>query len=336
MTGNTQPQSQTPPQTAATRAPRIGIGNGIGLLVLYLIMVVVISRLSPYFLGQRNLINLPVSVSVLGMIAIFSTMLMIGGGLDLSVGATTALVGVVVASAQTPLGVWGATLVGLLLGLGIGLLNGLLVTRVGINPLITTLGMLSTIRGLAFVFSGGLSIPMLDKDFGQLGRGNIGGVPIIVIVVAIMFIGAIIVMRYTTYGRAMYAIGGNSRASHLAGLPVKRYQLIAYMLSGLSAAIAGVLLTSRLGVAAPQASTGLELSVVAAIILGGTSLSGGKGNLFGTLLGIMILGTLDNAMTLLSVSAYYQQIGLGVVLLLAVGLDQLRVGNLGRFLRSKY
>jgi ribose transport system permease protein len=117
---------------------------------------------------------------------------------------------------------------------------------------------------------------------------------------------------------------------------VRRYQLIAYVLSGVSAAVAGLFLASRLGVAAPQASAGLELKVVAAIILGGTSLSGGKGSLFGTLLGVLILGTLDNAMTLLSVSAYYQQVALGVVLLLAVGLDQLRVGNLGRLLRSKY
>lgn len=324
------------PNTPASRLPRLELGNGIGLLVLYLVMVFVISRLSPFFLGPRNLINLPVSVAVIGMIAIFSTMLMIGGGLDLSVGATTALVGVITASTVDTLGVWGAATFGILIGLLIGTLNGLLVTRVGINPLITTLGMLSAVRGLAFVFSKGLSIPMLDKDFAQLGRGNIAGIPTLIVATAIMFIIAALVMRFTTYGRAMYAIGGNSRASHLAGLPVKRYQLIAYILSGLSAAIAGLFLTSRLGVAAPQASTGLELKVVAAIILGGTSLSGGKGNLFGTLLGVLILGTLDNAMTLLSVQAYYQQIALGVILLLAVGLDQLRVGNLGRLLRSKY
>jgi ribose transport system permease protein len=324
------------PTSPASRIPRVALGNGVGLLILYVLMVIVISRLSPFFLGPRNLINLPVSVAVIGMIAIFSTMLMIGGGLDLSVGATTALVGVAVASTQETFGVWGAAGFGLLIGLVIGLLNGLLVTWVGINPLITTLGMLSVVRGLAFVFSGGLSIPMLDKDFAQLGRGNIAGMPTIVIAVLIMFILAVIVMRFTAYGRAMYAIGGNSRASHLAGLPVKRYQMIAYTLSGLSAAVAGLFLTSRLGVAAPQASTGLELKVVAAVILGGISLTGGKGNLFGTLLGVMILGTLDNAMTLLSVSSFYQQIALGVVLLLAVGLDQLRVGNLGRLIRSKY
>lgn len=336
MSEKTQSLPTTPPRASTPRFSRAGLGSGVGLLIMYVIMVVIISQLSPFFLGARNLVNLPVSVAVIGMIAIFSTMLMIGGGLDLSVGAVTALVGVVVASTQTQFGVWGAAAFGLLIGLIVGILNGVLVTRVGINPLITTLGMLSTVRGLAFVFSGGLSIPMLDKDFAQLGRGNIAGVPTIIIAVVIMFIIGVIVMHFTTYGRAMYAIGGNSRASHLAGLPVKRYQMIAYILSGVSAAVAGLFLTSRLGVGAPQASTGLELKVVAAIILGGTSLTGGKGNLFGTLLGVLILGTLDNAMTLLSVNAYYQQIGLGVILLLAVGLDQLRVGNLGRLLRSKY
>jgi ribose transport system permease protein len=324
------------PMPLTSRLPRLNLSGGVGLLALYIIMVLVISQLSPFFLGPRNLVNLPVSVAVIGMIAIFSTMLMIGGGLDLSVGATTALVGVVTASTQANFGVWGAAAFGIVIGLLIGLLNGLLVTRIGINPLITTLGMLSAVRGLAFVFSGGLSIPMLDESFGQLGRGTIAGVPTLIVAVVILFIIAVVVMHFTTYGRAMYAIGGNSRASYLAALPVKRYQLIAYTLSGLSAAIAGLFLTSRLGVAAPQASTGLELKVVAAIILGGTSLTGGKGNLFGTLLGVLILGTLDNAMTLLSVSAYYQQIALGVLLLLAVGLDQLRVGNLGRLLRSRY
>ncbi len=333
MSENTKSLPATP---AAPRFSRAGLGSGVGLLILYVLMILVISRLSPFFLGPRNLVNLPVSVAVIGMIAIFSTMLMIGGGLDLSVGAVTALVGVITASMQGTLGVWGAAAFGLLIGLLVGILNGVLVTRVGINPLITTLGMLSVVRGLGYVFSGGLSIPMLDKDFGQLGRGNIAGVPTLIVAVVIMFVIAAIVMHFTTYGRAMYAIGGNSRASHLAGLPVKRYQMIAYILSGVSAAVAGLFLTSRLGVAAPQASTGLELKVVAAIILGGTSLTGGKGNLFGTLLGVLILGTLDNAITLLSIDAYSQQIALGVILLLAVGLDQLRVGNLGRLLRSKY
>ncbi len=189
--------------------------------------------------------------------------------------------------------------------------------------------MFSIARGLAFVFSGGLSEPMLDETFGKLGRGFIAGVPVPVVVLAILFIGASIVLRYTNYGRAMYAVGGNAEASHLAALPVKRYQLIAYVLSGLSAAVAGVFLTSQLGAGAPQAAFGLELSVIAAVVLGGTSLAGGKGSLFGTLIGVLILATLNNGMVLLSVSTYYQQIAQGLVMLLAVGLDQLRLRSIG-------
>jgi ribose transport system permease protein len=309
--------------------------EGFGLLVMYLLIVLVLSLLSPFFLSTRNFLNLLLASSTIGMIAIFTTMLMVGGGLDLSVGSTVALVGVVISHAQYSLGIWGAVAAGLATGLVIGLINGLGVTRIGINPLITTLGMLSVARGLAFVFSGGLSEPMLDEAFGWLGRGRIVGVPVPVVAFVILFTGAYMVMRYTTYGRAMYAIGGNAEASRLAALPVRRYQLMAYTLSGLSAAVGGVFLTSQLAAGAPQAAFGLELSVIGAVVLGGTSLAGGKGNLLGTLIGVLILGTLNNGMTLLSLSSYYQQISQGLVLLLAVGLDRFRLGSIGRLARKK-
>jgi ribose transport system permease protein len=302
--------------------------EGAGLIGVYILILVVMSVLSPYFLSTRNFLNLLLASSSIGMIAIFTTMLMIGGGLDLSIGSTVALVGVVISHAQYSLGVWGAVAAGIAVALLVGMVNGLVVTRIGINPFITTLGMFSVARGLAFVFSGGLSEPMLDEGFGALGRSFIAGVPVPVVAMAIMFVGALVVLRYTNYGRAMYAIGGNPEASHLAGLPVKRYQLIAYVLSGLSAGVAGVFLTSQLGAGAPQAATGLELSVIAAVVLGGTSLAGGKGNLLGTLIGVLILGTLNNGMVLLSVSTYYQQVAQGLVMLLAVGLDQLRIRSI--------
>jgi len=309
--------------------------QGAGLVAMYIIILVVMSLLSPYFLSTRNFLNLLLASSTIGMVAIFTTMLMVGGGLDLSVGSTVALVGVVISHSQYALGIWGAVAAGLATGLVIGLLNGLIVTQIGINPLITTLGMLSVARGLAFVFSGGLSEPMLDPAFGELGRGFLAGVPVPVVVLVILFIVAFIIMRYTTYGRAMYAIGGNAEASYLAGLPVKLYQLMAYTLSGLSAAVASIFLTSQLAAGAPQAAFGFELSVIAAVVLGGTSLAGGKGGLFGTLIGVLILGTLNNGMVLLSLSSYYQQISQGLVLLLAVGLDQFRLGSMGRVTQSR-
>ncbi len=311
-------------QTFQDRLKAIVLSEGAGLVAMYLIILVAMSFLSPYFLTTRNFINLLLASSSMGIIAMFTTMLMVGGGLDLSVGSTVALVGVVISHSQYSLGVWGAVVLGLVVAVLIGLLNGLLVTRVGINALITTLGMFSVVRGLAFVFSGGLTEPMLDETFGELGRGFVAGIPVPVIVFVTTIILCAIILRRIQYGRAMYAIGGNETASHLAGLRVKRYQLFAYILSALSAGIAGVLLTSQLGAGAPQAATGLEISVIAAVILGGTSLAGGKGTIAGTLVGVLILGTLTNGMILLGVSAYYQQIAQGFVLLLAVGMDQLR------------
>jgi ribose transport system permease protein len=314
--------SQT--QSLGSRFRSSALREGAGLVVMYIIILVAMSLLSPYFLTTRNFINLLLASSVMGIIAMFTTMLMVGGGLDLSVGSTVALVGVILSHSQYSLGIGGAVAVGLIAAVIIGLVNGFLVTRVGINPLITTLGMFSVVRGLAFVFSGGLTEPMFDAVFGKLGRGFIGGIPVPVIVLIIVTIACVIIMKRTQYGRAMYSIGGNEKASFLAGLRVKRYQMWAYVLSALSAGVAGVLLTSQLGAGAPQAATGLEITVIAAVILGGTSLAGGKGTIVGTIIGVLILGTLTNGMILLGVSSYYQQIAQGAVLLLAVGLDQIR------------
>ena len=301
------------------------LAEGVALLVIYVLIVLVMSLLSDVFLSTRNFRNLLLASSTMGIIAMVTTMLMVGGGLDLSVGSTVALVGVVISHSQSTLGVWGAVAAGVLAAMLVGIVNGVLVTRVGINALITTLGMFSIVRGLAFVISGGLTETVLDPAFGEIGRGFVGGVPVPVLVFVVVIIVCFIVMRRTQYGRAMYMVGGNPVASYLAGLKVKNYLFIAFVLSGLSAGVAGVILTSLLGAGAPQAASGLELSVIAAVILGGTSLAGGKGTILGTLIGILILGTLNNGMVLLSVSAYYQQIALGLVLLLAVGLDQLRL-----------
>ena len=205
-----------------------------------------------------------------------------------------------------------------------GITNGLLITRVGINALITTLGMFSVVRGLAFVFSGGLTEPMLDKTFGEMGRGFVAGIPVPVIIFVIVTIGCFVVMRYTQYGRAMYSHRRqSSRVSHLAGLP--RASLPDDRLHPLRPERRRGGRTSDIATwaGAPQAATGLEISVIAAVILGGTSLAGGKGTIVGTLIGVLILGTLTNGMILLGVSSYYQQIAQGLVLLLAVGLDQL-------------
>ena len=226
--------------------------RAFGLLAIYAIILVAMSLLSPYFLSSKNFTNLLLASSTMGIIAMFTTMLMVGGGLDLSIGSTVALVGVIISHAQYTLGIPGAVAVGLAASVAIGLTNGLLVTRVGINPLITTLGMFSVVRGLAFVISGGLTETMFDPVFGRLGRGFIAAIPVPVIIFAVVTVACHVVMKYTKYGRAMYSIGGNPTASRLAGLPVKRYQLAAYVLSALSAGVAGVILTSLLGAGHPR------------------------------------------------------------------------------------
>lgn len=322
--------------TRTIRLPHIGqLREGLGLIAVFVVLVIVMSLLSEFFLKPNNLVNLLLASSTISMIAVFTTMLMIGGGLDLSVAAVAALTGVIIAAFQEPLGIWGATGLALLISVIVGMINGFLVTYIRINPFITTLGTMSVARGLAFVLSDGLTVPVFEETFVQLGEGVVAGIPIPVIVTGILFVLVFIILRFTTYGRAMYAMGGNADASFLAGLPINRYRMIAYTLSGLSAGIAGVFLASRLYAADPKAAPGLELSVIAAVVLGGTSLAGGKGTIIGTLFGVLILATLTNGMTLLSLPTDTQQVIQGVVLLLAVGLDHVRFGSLSRIGRLR-
>jgi ribose/xylose/arabinose/galactoside ABC-type transport system permease subunit len=302
--------------------------NVLALIIVYAIIFLIMSFVSDRFLTTQNILNMLLATSVMGIVSVFTTMLMIGGGLDLSVGSTAALTGIIIAVFMEPLGIWGAAAVGLLAGLLIGLINGTLVTFIGINPVIATLGTLYVARGMALVWADGLTMPVFNEQFGWLGAGRVLGIPFPILLAAMLFVVGMIVMHFTTYGRALYAIGGNETASFLATLPVRRVRLIAYTLSGFSAGLAGVILTSRLQAAAPSAATGLEFSVIAAVVLGGTSLAGGKGTILGTLLGVLILGTLNNGMTLASLATEYQQIVQGAVLLLAVALDQLRLGTI--------
>lgn len=296
-----------------------------GLLIVYALLVIALSLLSPYFFSVNNFLNILVAVSIIGIIAVAMTVVIVSGGIDLSVGSVVALTGTAVAQLSHKMPTPAAALVALLLGTLIGALNGVAVTRIGINPLIATLGTLSIARGLAFVFSGGLTQTIDDERFGFLGQGFVLGIPFPVIVMLLLFLLVAWVMRSTVFGRSLYAVGGNAQASRLAGLPVRQLQMTVYILSGFSAALGGIFLSSQLGAGAPQAASGIELSVIAAVILGGTSLSGGKGTIGGTLVGVLILGTLNNGLTLLNVSSYYQEVARGAVLLIAVGLDQFRL-----------
>lgn len=300
--------------------------TGFGLLVIFIALCVVFSLISPYFLTIDNFVNITKTLPVVGIVAIGETLVLISGGVDLSVGSVAALSGVVTGLfwEQAGVPIWIAVLLGLTTAAIVGTINGLLVTRVNINPLISTLATFSAVRGLAFVLTNAQMNQLTHPQFQFIGRGTILGIPMPFIIMLGLYAVFIFMLRRTPFGRDMYAIGGNAMASRLAGIPTRRYLLIVFILSGILAGVGGLVQASQLAAGAPQAATGLEFTVIAAVVLGGTSLSGGKGTLIGSLIGVFIMRTLDNGLILTGVSSYYQEVARGAVLILAVGFDQLR------------
>lgn len=305
--------------------------SGVAILLLFYVgLIAVFSIASPFFLSVRNMLAIGTNVAFIGLMAAAGTPLIIAGGLDLSVAATAGLVGVVIAllyAAGFP--VWGAVVIALLLGTVIGAVNGLFATRLRLNPLIVTLGMMSIVSGSALILTGGLTRPLMVPGFNWIGQGRFLGVPVPLILMVAAYVALSVLLAKTRFGRFVYATGGNTEASRLIGLPVERVQVTLYIVSGISGAIAGTMLAAQLGAAAPNAAAPHLLTVIAAIILGGTSLYGGRGSVWGTLLAVLILGTLNNGLTLLDVSSFWQDVTRGIVLMLAVSLDQIRTRALG-------
>jgi ribose transport system permease protein len=300
------------------------------LLVFYLLLLAVFAVLSPFFLTVRNMLQIGLNVAYIGLMAAAGTPLIIAGGLDLSVAAIAGLTGVMI-SLLVGLGVpvWIAVLLAMILAAAVGVVNGLFTTRLRLNPLITTLGMMSIVSGIALVLTGGLTRPLSIPSFNWIGTERLGGIPIPLIIMVITFFALWILMTRTKFGRFIYAAGGNAEAARLIGIPVERTVIVLYVISALAGALAGTILGAMLGAAGPNAAGAQLLTVIAAIILGGTSLNGGRGSVWGTLLAVLILGTLNNGLTLLNVSSFWQDVTRGVVLMLAVSLDQLRNRALG-------
>lgn len=296
------------------------------LLAIYLLLLAVFTFLSPFFLTFKNLLSIGSNMAFVGLMAAAGTPLIIAGGLDLSVAAVAGISGVVVSLCYAAgLDIWLACAIAILAGGAIGAGNGALTNGLRLNPFIVTLGSMSIITGLSLVLTGGLTQPLAIPAFNWIGSGRLGGIPVPLILMLIFFAAIWWVMAFTPFGRYIYASGGNPEASRMLGIPVDRTQIMLYILSGVSGALAGIVVAAMLGAAAPDAVGKHLLTVIAAIILGGTSLFGGRGSVWGTLLAVLILGTLNNGLTLLNVSSFWQDVTKGAVLLLAVGLDQLRI-----------
>ncbi|QNP72593.1 substrate-binding domain-containing protein [Streptomyces roseirectus] len=296
-----------------------------GALTALIVLVVAMSALSGDFLTTDNLLNVGVQAAVTAILAFGVTFVIVSAGIDLSVGSVAALSATVLAWSATSHGVpvFLAVLLALATGVAAGLINGFLISYGKLPPFIATLAMLSVGRGLALVISDGSPIAFPDS-VSHLGDTLGGWLPVPVLVMVAMGLIAAFVLGRTYIGRSMYAIGGNEEAARLSGLRVHRQKLAIYALSGVFAAVAGVVLASRLSSAQPQAASGYELDAIAAVVIGGASLAGGTGKASGTLIGALILAVLRNGLNLLNVSAFWQQVVIGVVIALAVLLDTVR------------
>ncbi|MFE4798634.1 substrate-binding domain-containing protein [Streptomyces sp. NPDC056708] len=296
-----------------------------GALSALVVLLVAMSLLSGDFLTTQNLLNVGVQAAVTAILAFGVTFVIVSAGIDLSVGSVAALSATVLAWSATSEGVpvWLAVILAVVTGIACGFVNGALVSYGKLPPFIATLAMLSIARGLSLVISQGSPIAFPDS-VSVLGDTLGGWLPVPVLVMIAMGLITALILARTYIGRSMYAIGGNEEAARLSGLRVKRQKLAIYALSGLFAAVAGIVLASRLTSAQPQAAQGYELDAIAAVVIGGASLAGGVGKASGTLIGALILAVLRNGLNLLSVSAFWQQVVIGVVIALAVLLDTLR------------
>jgi ribose/xylose/arabinose/galactoside ABC-type transport system permease subunit len=303
---------------------RRALGSNVAPIALALVIVsVVLSFMTPVFLTPNNLSNIVTQSSVVGIAAVGATFVIITSGIDLSVGANIALSGLVGAIvAQAAGGVLGILAV-LILASAVGAFNGLSVSRLRLAPFIVTLAVLGMARGLTLQISQGQSVYGLPDVINWLGSSEILGIKTAAILTVLIFVVAHIVLSSTTFGHRVYAVGGNSEAARLAGINVKQVIFVTYVVAGFCAGIAAIVTLGRLDSATPNAAIGTELNVIAAVVIGGTSLFGGKGSMIGTFIGVLLIGVINNGMTLLNVSAFLVQFVQGALIFLAVLLDAL-------------
>ena len=289
---------------------------------MLLLVGIVLSVASPVFLTQTNLLNVGLATSVAALLAAGQTYVIILAEIDLSVGAMLGFTAIVTALTLQNHGLVAALCAGLAVGAGVGLINGLLVTKTRMPSFIATLASMSVLSGLTLQLTSGNPVSVTNYDFQGIGQARFAQVPVPVWIMLAVFAVFGIILARTRFGRFVYAPGDNEEAARLSGIRTQRVKILAFVISGLLAALGGFILTARLSTAEPTAGTGLELEAIAAVIIGGTSLAGGRGNLLGTLVGALVLGVIDNGMNLLDVSPFLQNVVKGLVILLAVFLDR--------------
>jgi erythritol transport system permease protein len=337
--------------TSSAPARRFDLGHLLleGRAFFALIAIIVVfSILSPNYFSVSNFLTMSSQVAIFGLLAIGMLLVILNGGIDLSVGSILGLCGVVAGAMMKgieveALGVilyppvWGVVVLTLALGAVVGAVNGVLVAYLKVPAFVATLGVMYVARGVALLMTNGLTYNGLDGEpalgntgFMWLGRERLAGVPISIIVLAVVAIATGLLLGRTAFGRWLYSSGGNARAAELSGVPVKRVQITVYMLSGVCAAIAGLVLSSRLNSAGPTAGTTYELTAIAAVVIGGAALTGGRGTIRGTMLGAFVIGFLSNGLVIIGVSSYWQTVFTGAVIVLAVLLNSIRYGGRSR------
>lgn len=299
---------------------------GMGLVLL--ILVVILSMLAPSFLSSDNLLDVARQASVVAIIAAGATFVILTAGIDLSVGSALGVcamvvVGLDMAGLPTAVAVLAAVAAGSL----IGAINGVLTARFQLPAFIVTLAALTYLRGVVYVGTGGTTLFSPTLSFTWFGQGHLFGIPVPVLIMFLVYLGGWYLLNRTVFGRHVLSVGGNPEAARLAGIPVKRVLFSVYVIAGLCVGVAAIIAAGRLQSAVPDLGTGYELNAIAAVVLGGTSLMGGRGSLVGTLIGALIIGVLTNGMTLMNVPSFYQLIVQGIVIIIAVALDRVRAAQ---------
>ena len=304
---------------------RLSHSGSLGILGGLAILVIVFGLASPFFFTVSNLLNIAKQSSINAVIAFGMTMVIISGGIDLSVGSVVALAAVVMATLmKAAVPVPAAILAGLVIGFLSGALNGIFISRVQLAPFIVTLGSMSYLRGLALVFTKGMPIYGVAASVRWFGNGSVWIIPAPVLLAGGMALISLFLLRRTRFGEYTIAMGGNEEATRLSGVNTVRYKTLVYAFSGLCSVVGAIILMARINAAEPIAGTGFELDAIAAAVMGGTSLSGGVGSIVGTVVGALIITGLRNGLNLLNVDANWQQVAIGVVIMLAVIIDRIR------------